>query len=159
MRATAIACGAPEDEVDDLVATIVRAAWEGIQRGDFQLHPWADPDEALRHWLHGIVWRLSSHERERARHHREVLTPAPWALVARLSPEEEVLNPEPQLEARSDLRLIAELPVAQQDLLVAVGEGMTTAEIAQSKGLSVRAVQIQLARARSDLNETARKIV
>jgi RNA polymerase sigma-70 factor (ECF subfamily) len=151
MRTTAIACGATEREADDVVATCLLRAWTAIQRGGFRLLPWVDPAEALRRWLYGIVWRLSRHERERARHHREVLTPDPWALVRRVSPEDAVIDPERRLLARDALRVFARMPKAQRKLMLGAAEGWSAMELALVLGVSVRTVQLRLDRGRTDL--------
>lgn len=81
IRETVIACEVPATEIEDVTSTCLVAAWVAIQRGDFRPHAHVDPAEALRRWLRGITWRLSMHERHRAHHRREVLSPNPWALA------------------------------------------------------------------------------
>ncbi len=83
IRETVIACDVPATEIEDVTSTCLVAAWVAIQRGEFRIYAHVDPAEALRRWLRGITWRLSMHERNRAHHRREVLSPNPWALARR----------------------------------------------------------------------------
>lgn len=149
IRATVVACGVPAHEVDDVTATCVMAAWAAIQRGDFRVHAWVDPAEALRRWLYGVTWRLSSHERTRAHHRREVLAEDPWAL----SPEPPMVDVESQLGARAGLRALRALDPKQRALLLAVAAGESTAELAGPLGVTTRAVLQQIARAREKLQQ------
>lgn len=150
IRATVVACRVPRDEVDEVAATCLVAAWAAIQQGEFRVHPWVDPAEALRRWLYGITWRLSGHERDRAWHRHEILVDDPWALAAELRGEP-AYDPEGQLQARAGLRALSQLPVADRKLLLAVARGATTAELAGPLGVFPRAVLLRIEKARQAL--------
>ncbi|WP_156338859.1 RNA polymerase sigma factor [Chondromyces crocatus] len=142
----------PQREVEDVTADCLAAAWAAIQRGDFRVHAWVDPVEALRRWLYGIAWRLSAHERDRARHRREVLVDAPWDFAR----EEPALDAEAQLRARVILRALDALPETQRALLLATAEGATPSELSAPLRVTPRAVLHQLSRARRALLVAAR---
>ncbi|WP_156040510.1 RNA polymerase sigma factor [Chondromyces apiculatus] len=137
----------PRREVDDVTSECIIAAWIAIQRGGFKVHAWVEPTEALRRWLYGIAWRLSAHERGRARHRREVLAAEPWELGA----EEPASDTQAQLRARTLLRALDRLPPHQRALLLATAEGHTPAALAAPQRITARAVLHQLVRARAAL--------
>ena len=149
LRHTILACGVGVRDVDDVVSECLLGAWRSIRGGQFQIAPRADPDEALRRWLVGIAWRQAAHERERAHHRREVLTPDPW----KLAPAEAAgagVDPVPQLLAREGLRALAGLPPAARALLLAGIDG-SPGEIAALHGVSRTAVSTRLQAARAAL--------
>lgn len=155
IRATVRACLVPAEEVEDVTSECIAAAWAAIQNGEFRPLPGRDPIEALEAWLRGIAWRLSSHERVRARHRREVLCGDPWAIAP--GPHEVVT--EGQIAARLELRALDALPQGRRDLLLAVAAGEETGEIARSEGVSERAIlfRIERARAKLDAGESQRR--
>ncbi len=158
IRATAIACRVPLREVDEVVSACLLAAWTAIQRGDFRVHAWVDPTEALARWVYGIAWRLSAHERGRVRHRHEVLVEDPWALAAELGLEPAV-EPEGQFRARAALRALNQLPPEDRRLLLDVAAGATTNELAGPLGVSTRAVLLRIERAREALAALIRDVI
>lgn len=155
IRATVRACSVPAEEIEDVTSDCIEAAWCAIQRGEFRLSPDREPTKALEAWLRGIAWRLSSHERVRARHRREVLCGDPWSIAP--GPHEVVT--EGQIAARLELRALAALPQGSRDLLLAVAAGEETGEIARSEGVSERAIlfRVERARAKLDAGESQRR--
>lgn len=147
LRHTLRACGVAACDIDDVLAECLLGAWRSIQRGQFRVAPWADPDEALRRWLVGIAWRLASHERERAHHRREVLMPDPWALTPEAAVEATV-DPEGQLLAREGLRALAGLSPSERALLFAAVYG-SSSEIAALARVSRTSVEARLQAARA----------
>ncbi|MCC6553837.1 MAG: sigma-70 family RNA polymerase sigma factor, partial [Polyangiaceae bacterium] len=99
LRKVLLACGMRGADLDDVLAECIAGAWRSIQRGLFLVGPRVDPEAALRRWLTGVAWRQAAHERERAHHRREVLTPAPWAMAPEKE-DEASIDPEEQLFAR-----------------------------------------------------------
>ena len=149
IRETVIACGVPETEVEDVMATCLVAAWAAIQRGQFRVYAHAAPAETLRRWLHGVSWRLAMHERNRAHHRREVLSRDPWALAT----TQPVLDLQDQIAARAGLRALWAVPRKCRNLLLAVASGTTPSKLAQRFGVSARNVRREIDRARRDLQE------
>ena len=154
IRETVIACGVPTTEIEDATATIVLAAWQAIKDGRFRLHAGADLERVFGFWIYAISWRLSSHERGRARHRREVLSDDPWSLM----PEPDGLDPEGQIAARRTLRVMQALPPTRQAPLLAVIQQDGIKELAQKYGITVRAVHQQIVQARIELRQQVEEI-
>lgn len=147
VRETVIACGVAAVDVDDVVSTCVVAAWEAIQGGQFKVYEGIEPAHVMRQWLHGIAWRKAMHERCRAHHHREVLSADPWLLA----PAPPVLDLEDQIVARAGLRAWHALPGRQRAVLLAVAVGEAAITLAGPLGVTERAVNRQIRRARAQL--------
>lgn len=153
IRGTVTGCGVPRREIEEVTATCLVAAWAAIQRGEFRVHAWVDMEEALRRWLYGIAWRLSAHERGRARHRCEILTADPWEFAASSASSagglpEPAADPEGQILARAALRALDALPADQRKLLLELEAGAATSELAAQLGISTRAVLLRIERAR-----------
>jgi len=149
LRKVVLACGTRGADLDDVIAECIAGAWWSIQRGHFLVGPRVDPEAALRRWLAGVAWRQAAHERERAHHRREVLTPAPWPM-AREQEEATSIDPEDQLFAREGLRALARLPAHQRALLLDAAS-TSLAEIAVALGVSRTTARLQIASARAAL--------
>ena len=149
LRKVVIASRTRGADLDDVIAECIAGAWWSIQRGHFLVGPRMDPEAALRRWLAGVAWRQAAHERERAHHRREVLTPAPWAM-AREQEEAASIDPEEQLFAREGLRALARLPAHQRALLLHAANASLT-EVAVALGVSRTIVGHRLAAARAAL--------
>ena len=154
IRETVIACGVPTSEIEDATATIVLAAWQAIQAGRFRLYAGADLERVFGSWIYAISWRLSSHERGRARHRREVLSDDPWSLMH----EPAGPDPDEQIAARRALRVVQALPPSRQAPLLAVIQQDGIEGLARKHGVSVRAVHQQIVRARRDLRQQVEEI-
>ena len=126
------------DEPEDLVQeAFVRAL----------THPEVDP-EKLQGWLRTVVRNLAYDAVRRDR--------SADAATARLA-RAEVLEPDPaEAVAEQDLAKVAadwagDLPRRQREVLYGVAEGRSIAEVARSQGLSLRAAEGHLRRARETL--------
>lgn len=147
IRETVIACGVALEDVEDVTSTCLVEAWDAIQRGSFRLYSRVDPGRALHAWLRGVSWRLSMHERRRAHHWREELSSDPYARAhAPTTPDLE-----DQIAARAGLRAWRALPSRRRVLLLAVALGETPTTLAEALGVTARAVNAQIHRAREQL--------
>ncbi|MCC6553836.1 MAG: sigma-70 family RNA polymerase sigma factor [Polyangiaceae bacterium] len=151
LRKVLVACDIRTEDLDDVLSECIAGAWVAVQLGQFRVAPHVDPDAALVRWLIGVAWRQAAHERERAHHRREVLTPEPWAMAAALEVET-AFDPEGQLMAREVLRALDRLPADQRDLLLRVAVIGPTA-VAAALEVSRTTVAIRLAAARAALEE------
>ena len=150
LRKLLLASGLRGAPLDDVLAECIGGAWTSSQRGKFLVSPGVDLEAALRRWLTGIAWRQAAHERERAHHRREVLTPTPWALAPEKEKEASI-DPEKQVIAREALRELSALPEQRRAALVGVALGHRATEVARSMEVSRTSVAVWLREGRAEL--------
>lgn len=136
----------PDDALDVVQETFV-AAHGALRR--------FDPERAMRPWLARIALNRCR-DRLRRRKVRRILTPFgsadnPAELVADDAPRHDVVAADRQELART-MRAISELPAAiREPMLLRAIEGLSQTETAKALGISEKAVETRLRRARDKL--------
>jgi RNA polymerase sigma-70 factor (ECF subfamily) len=139
LRRYAIALMRDRTSADDLVQDCVVRALD-------RLHLWRDGSN-MRTWLFTIMHNLHANEirrRSRMRDNRQIDESLPERA--------EAANQEHAVELRQLAAALAELPAAQNEILLLVGlEGLSYAETAEVLGVPVGTVMSRVSRAREAL--------
>ncbi|WP_437576865.1 RNA polymerase sigma factor [Sorangium sp. So ce887] len=141
----------PECDREDVLQNILHSAWRTVETGGFHAREHLSMKEALRRWLHVVVWHHTTHYREnqdRWEKGRDSYTNS--AIDGHLPP------PSGQVEAQLSLRRLERIDPALRDAVVDSALGRTAEEIAAELGQNPNTIQGRLARDREQLRRALR---
>ena len=138
-----IHCGVHVQDLDDVVSDLVSSAYMAATVGRYRPDPAIDPQVSLKCWLRGFCWRKASRYLHVSWRRREIPHPDPLTLVG-----DEGVQPLGRLYARAALRVLANLPVEQREILSATVNHSTLIAYAQMKGWKSFTGSVRLRRAR-----------
>ncbi|WP_433933220.1 RNA polymerase sigma factor [Sorangium cellulosum] len=147
IRALVTAGGVPPRDREDMVQSVIMAAWMAVEEGRYRPDASVDPRRALLGWLHGIIWRKVGHHCNRACVRRELPVADPWSAQPEPPRDDEFV-----VEARERLLAVRlalpRLPQPDQEILAlrAVGHGIR--DIARALGIPSSTAVRQMNRAR-----------
>jgi RNA polymerase sigma-70 factor (ECF subfamily) len=136
----------PARDREDLLQTVLLGAWEAIRACRYRPGPLRHPRDALRAWLHGVVWRQVSHYRESAYVRRAILGGALPALARQAHVEIEG-----GLLARAALREVAALAVGHREVLHAAAGPLSLVAWARARDMNPNSAASRLRCARRAL--------
>ncbi|KYF55802.1 hypothetical protein BE04_32665 [Sorangium cellulosum] len=141
----------PECDRADVLQDILLSAWRTVEAGGFHAREHLSMMEAIRRWLHVVVWYHTTHYREiqnRWEKGRDSYTQA--AINGHMPP------PSAQVEARLNLRHLDRIDPALRDVVMDSALGHTADEIAAELGQNPNTIQGRLARGREQLRRALR---
>jgi RNA polymerase sigma factor (sigma-70 family) len=143
IRATLRTFGVRSTDLDDVTQDVLLGAWRSMAAGRFRPAPATPLRSALRAWLTGIAFNLSTHYRERAHRRHEVAAGMPHCL-----PVDTIPGPEAQIVARDLLRALRRLPPECRAVVALAAVGADAQEIARELAIPANTVMSRLRRAR-----------
>ncbi|WP_438007910.1 RNA polymerase sigma factor [Sorangium sp. So ce321] len=154
--ALVIAGGVAPRDREDVVQSVLLAAWMAVEEDRYRPDASVDPRRALLGWLYGIVWRNVGHHCKRAWVRREIPVAEPWSVQPEPPRDDEHL-----VEARERLLAVrlalSRLPQPDRDMLALCAAGHGIRDIAHTLGMPSSTAMRQVGRARAKLRTLLRR--
>lgn len=137
--------GVEPNDVDDMTAEVVIAAWRAGQEDRYRPDPMKPDRVALIGFLYGVAWRVAASFLDLARHRYE--SPRGGADMA----DGGSANIEGAIIARDEMTVLAEVQFDRRMVIIAHAAGCPMGEIAKAAGIPQSTAWSRLRQGRLDL--------